>query len=121
MQRVFTVDYTADSQFILSGSDDANVRIWKANASKQLGRSKPRQHRKQNYMDQLKARFKHTKEVKSISTHLHVPKLIKKMQSAKRDERGRENSKRKRREDHNKEGVIEKKKERKRMVLKEEE
>ena len=32
MQRVFTVDYTADSKFILSGSDDANVRIWKSDA-----------------------------------------------------------------------------------------
>ena len=32
MQCVFTVDYTADSKFILSGSDDANVRIWKSDA-----------------------------------------------------------------------------------------
>jgi len=116
MQRVFTVDYTADSQFILSGSDDANVRIWKSQASKMLGRSKPRQHRKQNYMNELKSRYRHTKEVKSIGRHLHVPKLVKKMQSAKREERSRDNHKRKRREEHHKEGVIVRTKERKKMV-----
>ena len=76
MQRVFTVDFTADSKFILSGSDDANVRIWKSNASAALGRSKPRQHRKQNYMDQLVKRYKHTKVVKSISQHQHVRVIL---------------------------------------------
>jgi WD repeat and SOF domain-containing protein 1 len=121
MQRVFTVDYTADSKFILSGSDDANVRIWKSNASGMLGRSKPRQHRKQNYMNQLKKRYGHTKEVSSIARHQHVPKLIKKMQSAKREERSRENHKRKRREEHHKSGDIIRKKERKKIILTEEE
>ena len=120
MQRVFTVDFTADSKFILSGSDDANVRIWKSNASAALGRSKPRQHRKQNYMDQLVKRYKHTQVVKSISQHQHVPKLIKKQQGAKRDERQREVHKRKRVEEQNREGTIARKKERTRIVMGEE-
>ena len=36
MQRVFDVSFTADSRFVLSASDDANVRIWKTNASEPL-------------------------------------------------------------------------------------
>ena len=37
MQRVFTVDYTADSKFILSGSDDANVRMKAYTAGRSMG------------------------------------------------------------------------------------
>ena len=29
--------YTSDARFILSGSDDGNVRLWKAHASSKLG------------------------------------------------------------------------------------
>jgi WD repeat and SOF domain-containing protein 1 len=36
MQRVFDTAFSADSRFVLSASDDANVRIWKANASEPL-------------------------------------------------------------------------------------
>ena len=121
MQRVFTVDYTADSKFILSGSDDANVRIWKSDASARLARSNPRAHRKQNYYDKLKKKFAHTKEVRSIAKHLHVPKLIKKMGTAKRDERGRDIAKQARVELHSKDGASAKtkKKARQESVLKE--
>ena len=38
MQRIFCVNYSADARFVLSGSDDTNVRIWKAEASDTLGR-----------------------------------------------------------------------------------
>lgn len=30
MQRVFCVNYSGDGRFVLSGSDDTNLRIWKA-------------------------------------------------------------------------------------------
>ncbi len=33
MQKVFSVIWTADSKFVLSGSDDANIRIWKNDPS----------------------------------------------------------------------------------------
>ena len=33
MQQIFTVLYTMDNRFILSGSDDTNIRLWKASAS----------------------------------------------------------------------------------------
>ncbi len=37
MQKIFCVSYTMDAKFVLSGSDDGNLRIWKANASDKLG------------------------------------------------------------------------------------
>ena len=33
MQRIFCVNFSADARFVLSGSDDTNIRIWKAQAS----------------------------------------------------------------------------------------
>ncbi|KAJ8577873.1 hypothetical protein ON010_g1333 [Phytophthora cinnamomi] len=38
MQRIFSVKFSADANFVLSGSDDTNIRIWKAEASKKLSK-----------------------------------------------------------------------------------
>lgn len=38
MQRIFCVNFSADGRFVLSGSDDTNIRIWKAQASAPLCR-----------------------------------------------------------------------------------
>ena len=40
MQRIFCVNFSADGRFVLSGSDDTNIRIWKAKASAPLCRNK---------------------------------------------------------------------------------
>ena len=37
MQRVFCTRFSGDANYVLSGSDDMNVRVWKAHASQQLG------------------------------------------------------------------------------------
>lgn len=37
MQKIFTVKFSMDGKFVLSGSDDGNIRLWKANASEKLG------------------------------------------------------------------------------------
>lgn len=37
MQHVTTVKWTLDNKYILSGSDEMNIRIWKAKASEKLG------------------------------------------------------------------------------------
>jgi len=37
MQRLTTVLWSLDNKFILSASDEMNIRIWKANASEKLG------------------------------------------------------------------------------------
>lgn len=37
MQRLTCVSWSLDNKFILSGSDEMNIRIWKAKASEKLG------------------------------------------------------------------------------------
>jgi WD repeat and SOF domain-containing protein 1 len=37
MQRVEVVRWSLDNKYILSGSDEMNIRIWKAHASEKLG------------------------------------------------------------------------------------
>jgi DDB1- and CUL4-associated factor 13 len=119
MQRLFTVNFSSDSKYIISGSDDANVRIWKARADLQLGKMAPRQRRKQNYAEELKNRYIHTKEIRRIAKHRHVPKLIMKQGIQAREENQRTREKRKRVEVHSKEGAVTKERERKKVVVRE--
>ena len=37
MQRVFSVKFSSDANYVISGSDDTNIRIWKAQSNKALG------------------------------------------------------------------------------------
>lgn len=43
-------------RFVMTGSDDTNLRIWKAKASEKMGTVVPREARKQEYRDSLKKR-----------------------------------------------------------------
>ena len=68
-----------------------NVRIWKANASEQLGTLVPRELHKRAYNNALVERHKHLPEVKRITRHRHLPapiykaaKLRRTMQDAER-------------------------------------
>ena len=37
MQRISSIAWSLDSKYILSGSDEMNIRVWKARASEKLG------------------------------------------------------------------------------------
>ena len=76
MQRVFCATFTGDATYVLSGSDDTNVRIWKAKASKRLGTRLPRQKAADDYSAKLLDRYKNMKEISRIRRHKHVPKAI---------------------------------------------
>lgn len=76
MQRIFCVKFSADAQYVMCGSDDMNIRLWKANASKKLGKLMPRERRKLEYLDKLKARYANVPELRRIAKHRHVPKHI---------------------------------------------
>ena len=76
MQRVFTVEFSPDARFVLSGSDDTNVRIWKAKANDKLGAMGPREKRKRRYDEALVRRFQHVEEVRRIVNHTHVPRAV---------------------------------------------
>ncbi|MES1916177.1 MAG: hypothetical protein MHM6MM_008022 [Cercozoa sp. M6MM] len=83
MQRVFAVRFSQDSKYVLSGSDDANLRIWKSNAAQQRGVLSQREREKHEYHEQLKKRYMQVDEVRRIARHRHLPKAIKKQQQAK--------------------------------------
>eukprot|EP00245_Coleochaete_scutata_P003620 TRINITY_DN15364_c3_g1_i2.p1 TRINITY_DN15364_c3_g1~~TRINITY_DN15364_c3_g1_i2.p1 ORF type:complete len:453 (-),score=80.22 TRINITY_DN15364_c3_g1_i2:521-1879(-) len=76
MQRVFCVKYSEDATYLLSGSDDTNIRLWKAKASEQLGVLLPREKRRQAYNEKLKERYKYLPDVKRIDRHRHLPKAV---------------------------------------------
>lgn len=76
MQRVFSVAFSGDSRFLMCGSDEGNIRMWKSVAWRKEGNLNFRQRASQNYADKLKQKFKHHPEIKRIARHRHVPKNI---------------------------------------------
>nr|KAK0747617.1 WD40-repeat-containing domain protein [Apiosordaria backusii] len=86
MQRVFRTMWTMDSKYLLSGSDDGNIRLWRANASERSGVKSAKQRQALEYNKALTERFGHLPEIRRISRHRHVPKVIKKAGEIKREE-----------------------------------
>ena len=77
MQQVNCIGYSMDSKFIISGSGDTNVRIWKSQASHSLKPMLPREKEKIAYSNQLKKKYAYNPEIKRILRHKHVPKIVK--------------------------------------------
>ena len=76
MQKVFAVGWSLDNQYVFSGSEDMNIRMWKAKASQPLGYINKRHENSLNYRDALKEKFGQVKEIKRIARHRHLPKYI---------------------------------------------
>ena len=119
MQHVFSVAYSSDATFVLSGSDDTNIRIWKSNASKSLGIAAGREERKLKYLDTVKKRYQHLPEIKRIINDKHVPKRIKKANEIQHIQHASERRKLSNRIEHSREGSIVTQPERARAVIKE--
>lgn len=58
MQQVNSVIYSMDSKYIISGSEDTNVRIWKSKADAAIKPLLPREKEKLAYANKLKAKYK---------------------------------------------------------------
>lgn len=84
MQRVFCVSFSGDSTYVLSGSDETNIRLWKSRAAEKLGPTNPRQRRNMKYNEKLRQQYQHHPEVKRILKHRHIPKLVYKEAKLKR-------------------------------------
>lgn len=117
MQRVFSAKHTPDSHYILSGSDDGNVRLWRAHASRREGIKLTRERESLEYNDALKERYKHMPEIRRIRRHRHLPKQVKKAAEIKSEEikalkRRAENERK-----HSKKGALQPPHEREKMVL----
>lgn len=89
MQKVFSIRFTTDSKFIVSGSDDGNVRLWRRNASERVGIMNSRQIAKKNYDDALKERYKHMHDIRKIARNRHVPIAVKRAKETKAEELAR--------------------------------
>lgn len=76
MQKVFTTMYTLDARFVLSGSDDGNVRLWKHGASDKLGIVNARERASREYAQALRKRWHTVGDVAKIERQRHVPKPI---------------------------------------------
>jgi len=119
MQRVFTINYTMDNSYVITGSDDTNIRLWKARSSEKLGQLTPREESAMQYRDALVKKYQHLPEIKKIHRSRKIPKTITKQtkqaiimkESAERKQANRIK--------HSKPGTYSFKSERKKVVHKE--
>jgi WD repeat and SOF domain-containing protein 1 len=75
--------YSQDARFVISGSDDSNIRLWKAEASKSLALMQPQARDKVEYRDKLKKKYGHMPAIRRIAKHRHVPIFIHNAKSKK--------------------------------------
>ncbi|KAG2159296.1 WD40 repeat-like protein [Suillus bovinus] len=117
MQRVSSSIFTADARFVLTGSDDGNVRIWKAKASEKLGIITARERAAIEYRDTLKDRWKHDNEVGRIQRNRHLPKPVYQAAKLKRTMLDARSVKEERRRKHTRAGESKPNAERKKVVI----
>jgi len=117
MQRVSSSIFTADARFVISGSDDGNVRVWKAKASEKLGIITARERAAIEYRESLKDRWKHDQEVGKISRTRHLPRPVYQASKLKRTMLEAQRVKEERRRKHTRAGESKPKAERKKVVL----
>jgi WD repeat and SOF domain-containing protein 1 len=119
MQRVFTVNYTMDNTYIVSGSDDTNIRLWKARASEKLGQLTTREESAMRYRDSLVKKYQHMPTVKKIHQSRKIPKTIKKQTQQAIIQKESAERKQANRIKHSKKGTYHFKPEREKIVDKE--
>ncbi|KAH9931500.1 WD40 repeat-like protein [Fomitopsis serialis] len=117
MQRVTTTLYTADARFVLSGSDDGNVRVWKAHAAEKLGVVTAHERAAIEYRESLKQKWKMDKEVGRVQRSRHIPKPVYKASQLKRTMLDARRVKEERRRKHTRAGETKPKAERKKIVI----
>ena len=104
MHRVFCVAFTGDSKYILSGSDDTNVRIWKSHASRKVGTMLPKEREHIQHNKELINRYGHLPEIKRIVTKRQLPKRIFKERAMLHEQKEAKRAKIKRIRQHTKKG-----------------
>lgn len=119
MQRVFCVKFSCDATYVISGSDDMNLRLWKAKASEQLGVLLPREQKKHEYHEAVKNRYKHLPEVKRIVRHRHLPKAVYKAKDLRRTMTEAERRRKERKRAHSGPSSVHEEPLRKRRIIKE--
>lgn len=106
--RIFSVQFTMDSKYVLSGSDDGNIRIWKARASEKLGITDWRERQNLEYAESLKERFKHMDEIRRIGRHRPLPNDVRRADKLKKEMLGAQRRKDENRRKHSRKAAQEK-------------
>ncbi|CAH9074815.1 unnamed protein product [Cuscuta epithymum] len=119
MQRVFCVKFSCDASYVISGSDDTNLRLWKAKASEQMGVLLPRERKNHEYLEAVKNRYKHLPEIKRIVRHRHLPRAIYKAANLRREITEAERRKDDRKRAHSAPGSMPKQALRKKRIIQE--
>ena len=57
MQRLTTVAWRLDNKYVLSGSDEMCIRLWKARASERIGIMRDRERVALQYNEKLKEKY----------------------------------------------------------------
>ncbi|OMJ10041.1 DDB1- and CUL4-associated factor 13 [Smittium culicis] len=117
MQRVFTTKFSCDNKFILSASDDGNLRLWRAQASQRVGSKSNRERSKLEYMDTVKSKFSHLPQVRKILRQRNLPRDIRKATLTKRDMIASRKTKENNVRAHSKPGAVPFKSERTKNIL----
>lgn len=76
MQRLTNVLWSNDDRYIVSGSDEMCLRLWKAHASEKLGILKDRERVSLQYAEKLKEKYRNHPQVSRIARHRQVPKHV---------------------------------------------
>jgi WD repeat and SOF domain-containing protein 1 len=84
MQRLWSVRFSMDSKYVMSASDDGNIRLWKANAADKLGIPNSREKSSLQAADALKSKYMHMPTVRKVAKHRIIPKSIHHAQKLKR-------------------------------------
>ncbi|XP_075217570.1 DDB1- and CUL4-associated factor 13 [Lycorma delicatula] len=121
MQRVTSVLWSLDDKYVISASDEMNVRVWKARASEKLGILNQRERNALQYSEALKKKFESHPEIKRIARHRQIPKHIYKSQKQLQVQKQKIQRKEANRRKHSKKGVVPFVPERKKHVLQEQE
>lgn len=106
MQHVTCVRWSSDNKYILCGSDEMNIRIWKADASEKLGLLSPREKAAQEYNQKLKEKFHSHPHIKRIARHRHLPKHVYNQMKELRIIKQSQSRKEKNRRQHSKPGAV---------------
>jgi len=106
MQNVLCCSFSADRTYVFSGSQDGNVRMWKAQASRKVGVITSAEREAELYRDKLKEKYKHLKEIRRIALHKHVPRTIKYQQKERRNMREARTKKEVNRRKHSRPGAV---------------
>lgn len=76
MQKIYSVTWTLDNKYILSSSEEFNIRCWKAKAWDRLEYLSAAQKQNRNYAEALKKKYQNYPEIRRISKHRHYSKHI---------------------------------------------